>query len=269
MPTIEERYDQGRIDVLKRYLQREAANGRTKDYEILVDGFKVIPRTRNLDEFDDYEIELRDNTRNLSILVYDGPVTPRNTKYSFRIEKPQETLNGPGNGLGATEQLINDKLAERDRQYELERLKEELADTHKQLEDAEDYHKILEDKLAQAEANKHKISGGIGALGTVILENLVKRNAHLFPGASAFAGLLGVDVPEAPPPTQESQPATEATFQKQDDPPLTQEQMHYLNNLRALERILNRQQLNTIFNILQKLTERPDQIDTVAALLNI
>lgn len=42
MPVVEERYDQNKIDSLKRYLKREAEKGRTRDYEIIVDGFKVV-----------------------------------------------------------------------------------------------------------------------------------------------------------------------------------------------------------------------------------
>ena len=87
MPVIEERYDQNKIDSLKRYLKREAEKGRTRDYEIIVDGFKVVSRTNDVEEFDDYEDEIQDNTRNIAILIYDGAGTNRNTRYSFSLNQ--------------------------------------------------------------------------------------------------------------------------------------------------------------------------------------
>jgi hypothetical protein len=268
MPTIEEKYDQNRIDVLKRYLQREATNGRPRDYEILVDGFKVIPRTRNLDEFDDYEIEMREDTRNVSILVYDGPATPRNTKYSFRVEKQQERLDGIGNGLGAVEQLIRDKLDENERIHELEKLKETLDATQQKLREAEEYCGQLEEQLEENRANKYKLGSlNIAELGAQVLEYTIKRHAHKIPGGEQLAGFLNAPILVSPQPEQEAQ--TEATFQKQEESPLTDVQMRHLNNLHIMERRLKGNQMSTTLAILSKLAEHPEQIDIVAALLNI
>jgi len=273
MPQIEEKYDQSRIDVLKRYLQREATNGRPKDYEILVDGFKVIPRTRNIDEFEDYEIEMREDTRNVSVLIYDGPVTPRNTKYSFRVVQKQEKPADGGNGLGEVEQLIQQKLDEKDRVYELEKLKDKLAATAKQLEEAEEYNGQLEQQLEEARTNKYNLGSiNIADLGSQLLEYAFKRHAHKFPGGDQLAGFLNMPGPILPgqPPQGQGQGAeTEATFQKEDAPQLSENELCHLHNFRIMEQQLSPQQMQTTIGILKAFCEHPEQTDIVATLLDI
>ena len=145
MPVIEERYEQNKIDSLKRYLKREAEKGRTRDYEIIVDGFKVVSRTDDVEEFDDYEEEIKDNTRNISILIYDGAGTNRNTRYSFSLNQdnaspiPAKPMNGIG-GLGEIDEIIQQKLEEKDRDYKISSLEKELEDTQQKLAEAEEYH---------------------------------------------------------------------------------------------------------------------------------
>src|SRR5690242_9935429 len=127
MPLHDLKFDQHKIDSLKRYLQREGEKGRKKDYEIMIDGFRVVSRTDDLSEFDDYEQEIKGDTRNISILIFDGPGTNRNTRYSFSLQGDiSNRSSGSLNGLGDIEQVITDKLAEREKEYEVERLKEQL-----------------------------------------------------------------------------------------------------------------------------------------------
>src|SRR3954464_6979481 len=101
MPLHDLKFDQHKIDSLKRYLQREADKERAKDYEIIIDGFRVVSRTDDLSEFDEYEQEIKSDTRNISILIFDGPGTNRNTRYSFALQSETTSrTNGGLNGLG-------------------------------------------------------------------------------------------------------------------------------------------------------------------------
>jgi hypothetical protein len=59
MPLITEKFSQHKVDLIKRYLQREIEKGRPKEFEIIVDDFKVVSRTSDLEEFEDYASHLQ------------------------------------------------------------------------------------------------------------------------------------------------------------------------------------------------------------------
>jgi hypothetical protein len=270
MPVIEERYDQNKIDSLKRYLKRESDKGRTKDYEVIVDGFKVVSRTDDVEEFDDYEEEIKDNTRNISILIYDGAGTNRNTRYSFSLNQdnaspiPSKPMNGIG-GLGEIDEIIQQKLEEKDRDYKISSLEKELEDTQQKLAEAEEYHQQLQDEITELKTvKKSSMSLQLGEIGASIMDNLLKRNIP------QLAGVLNGIVP---PPAQQVQaePQGEATFQKQGDagPQLSEKQQRHLNNLEMMEQAFNEEQLQIAIVILRKLMEYPEQLIPVAQFLNL
>lgn len=268
MLQLQDKYSESRIDALKRYLEREAANGRPRDYEIMIDGFKVIPRTNNLDEFHNYEIEMRDDTRNVTFLVYDGPTTPRNTKYTFRLD-PQPDLSLSGTeALGEINRIVQQKLDEKDKDVRIERLQEKLEDTEKKLEDAEQYQEQLEAEIETLKANKYNLSGfNLGEFGSVILEHLIKRHGSKIPGGLALAGFLDTPLPTQ---QQPSQAEGVASFQKQEEvPEFSEDQILLLKNWQLLEKQLNREQMLLLNGILSIFCQQPAQVETVADLLNI
>lgn len=272
MPVIEERYDQNKIDSLKRYLKREADKGRTKDYEVIVDGFKVVSRTDDVEEFDDYEEEIKDNTRNISILIYDGAGTNRNTRYSFALNQdntspiPSKPVNGLG-GLGEIDEIIQQKLDEKDRDYKITSLEKELDEAQQKLAEAEEYHQQLQDEITELKTvKKNPMNQQLGEIGASIMDNLLKRNMP------QLAGVLNGIIP---PPAQATQaePQGEATFQKQGEtqasPQLSERQMRNLNNLEMMEEVFNEEQLQIAIVILRKLMENPEQLIPVAQFLNL
>ena len=279
MPLIEEKYDQHKIDSLKRYLQREAEKGRAKDYEIIVDGFKVVSRTDNVEEFEDYEQEIKSTTRNISILIYDGSGTNRNTRYSFVLNMdstiPQQPLNGVG-GLGEIDEMIQQKLDEKDREYELKMLREKVEELEEKLEDAEEYQEDLEKELAhlkeQTQANKFNLGSlNLVELGAEVLKHAISRNANTSPMAAQLAGVLGaLNTPPTPQPPAE--PEGEVSFKEQhegDYPQLTERQAQILQSIQHMEKVFNGKQLLTMNHIIVSMMNDPEQLMTVAELLNI
>jgi hypothetical protein len=269
MPLHDLKFDQHKIDSLKRYLQREAEKGRKKDYEIMIDGFRVVSRTDDITEFDDYEQEIKGDTRNISILIFDGPGTNRNTRYSFSLQGDTSNRSSGGlNGLGDIEQVITDKLAEREKEYEVERLKEQLKDTKSQLSEAEEYADTLERRIKEMEAQKFANTVSIGEVAGLVLKSLVKQNIARIPGGQALAGLLGADQPAELP--QSTEPAHgQVSFEKQPDSPVMDEQTrNRLSLIEQMQERFNEQQMIGVFSILDLLTASPDKIDMVLAQLN-
>ena len=271
MPLIEEKFDQHKIDSLKRYLQREAEKNRPKDFEIIVDGFKVVSRTESVEEFEDYEQEIKPSTRNLSILIFDGPGTNRNTRYSFTLQgEPAGRSSQAGNGLGEIDQVIAQKLEEREREHELSRLREELATAKSQLAEAEEYADSLQKRIKEMEEKRYVQAVSIGEVASVVLKTLVKQHATRIPGGQALAGLLGADLPEDMPPA--ALPAAEgpASFEKQPAPgPIDELTRNRLSLIEQMQERFNEQQMIAVFSILDCLAASPDKIDPVLIQLGL
>ncbi|QHS60830.1 hypothetical protein [Chitinophaga agri] len=263
MPIVEECYEQSRIDSLRRSLQREADKGRPRDYEIIVDGFKVVPRTNDLSEFDDYEQEIRTNTRNVSFLLYDGPGTNRNTRYSFSFHHNQQSVEQPAT-LGEIDQIVAQRLSERDRDYELSRLRDKLQETVGQLEEAEEYASTLQNRITELElASKGKMMKW-GDLGASILMGVLRNHAHKLP--QSLSGLL--DMEDAPKIAEGNRTASEegqASYSKTEE--LDEHTRSRLALLEQMQQQLNEQQIIGVLNIIGYLMEHPAQIPTIIALL--
>ncbi len=268
MPLHDLKFDQHKIDSLKRYLQREAEKGRKKDYEIMIDGFRVVSRTDDITEFDDYEQEIKGDTRNISILIFDGPGTNRNTRYSFSLQGDISNRSVALNGLGEIDQVIADKLAEREREHEVQRLKEQLKDTKLQLTESEEYAETLERRIKEMETQRFTNAISIGEVASMMLKSLVKQNIARIPGGQALAGLLGADQPtELPPPVE---PTSQVSFEKQpDNPGMDEETRNRLSLIEQMQERFNEQQMVGVFSILDALAAAPTKIDFVLTQLGL
>src|SRR5688572_23931668 len=137
MPVTSEKFDQLKIDKLKHFLEDMASKGQAKPFEIFVDNLKVVPKTEDPKEFDSYEFYMNEDTERVRILIYNSNLSPRNDQYCFMVQK---TIGSKSlNGLGEIESIVQEKLAARDREYEMNRLKEELEAAKQDLEETEEY----------------------------------------------------------------------------------------------------------------------------------
>lgn len=271
MPLIEEKFDQHKIDSLKRYLQREMEKNRPKDFEIIVDGFKIVSRTENVEEFEDYEQEIKDSTRNISILIFDGPGTNRNTRYSFSLHgEPGPRQNQPANGLGEIDQVIAQKLEEREREHAMSHLKEKLSATEAKLTESEEYAETLQKRIKDMEEKRYVQAVSIGEVASVVLKTLVKQHAARIPGGQALAGLLGADLPEDAAVAELSAPQGAASFEKQSAAdPLDEQTRNRLSLIEQLQQRFDEQQMVAVFSILDCLTAAPDKIELVLIQLGL
>ncbi len=272
MPLVEAKYDQDKINSLKNYLRRESEKGRAKDYEIEVDGFRVVPRTDDIEEFDEFEMHVRDTTRNVTIKIYDGDSTPRNTKYSFQLNKdsiPAQPTNGLG-GLGEVGQIIQQKLDEQNKEYQLERMKEKLEEAEQALSEAEEYNEKLVNEIAHLKENKYNLgSFNIAELGAEVLKYTIAKNANKSPLAANLSGILGAlnNVPETAQEPREEDDYEASVEEAQEQP--TPRQMAILHSIQQMEQVFNAQQLHTVTQLLIHLMNKPADLAPVAELLNI
>lgn len=265
MPVTNDKYDQLKIDKLKHFLQEMAGKGHSRPFEIFVDNLKVVTKTEDPKEFDTYEYYMNEDTEKIRILIYNSAATPRNDQYCFYVQqnKPEKSLNG----LGDLDGFIQEKLNARDKEYELNRLKEELAETKQQLEESEEYAEGLERQLEEAKSNKYKLGKlDLVELGGAVLEKLAVKNA----GALEKIGLAGLVMPgNANEATTIEE--TNASFQKKTDgtPDLKPEHLEYIPVLQQLDAAFERPQLEMVMKIIGRFSEEPAHLQTVAELLNI
>ncbi len=271
MPLIEEKFDQHKIDSLKNYLQRETKKNRPKDFEIIVDGFKVVSRTEDIDEFEDYEQEIKPGTRNVSILIFDGPGTNRNTRYSFSLQgEPASRSSQATNGLGEIDQVIAQKLEEREREHELSRVKGELNATKTQLAEAEEYADSLQKRIKDMEEKRYVQAVSLGEVASVVLKTLVKQHAARIPGGQALAGLLGADVIDEVPTPELPASVEVASFERQSTPePIDEQTRNRLSLIGQLQQRFTEQQMIAVFSILDCLAASPEKIDEVLTELGL
>jgi hypothetical protein len=275
MPVTNDNYDQLKIDRLRHFLEAQAEKGMPKPFEIFVDNLKVVAKTDDPKEFDSYEYYMNEDTEKIRILIYNSNLSPRNDQYCYMVQK---NVGGKSlNGLGEIESIVQEKLAARDREYEMNRLKEELESTKQELEETEEYAGKLEKEIQNLKENKFKLKNiDLGELVSVAAEGIIRRNPQFLtklPGGEALAGFIAQDNQEQQTKMlqQRSEPQTEATF-KSKEQSTTQVSEEELRQLAFLNQILNHfdeQQVDVFNVVLAKLAEEPARLKDVAALFHI
>ena len=275
MPVITEHYDQLKIDKLKHYLETQAGKGQAVPFELFVDNLRVVPRTDDPKEFDNYEFYMNEDTEKLRILIYGYGMSPRNDQYCFMVQKNK--LDKGLNGLGEIENIVQEKLAARDREHEMNRLREELQTTKEELEEAEEYSDKLEKEIQYMKENKFKFKNlDMGEIASVALEGMLRRNPQIFtrvPGGETLAGLIVQDNKEQEARLLQQQPTveTEATFQKKgnNEPQLSEIEARQLAFLNQLQEGFDAKQIEVFNIILGRLAAEPGKLADIAQLLDI
>ena len=260
-----EKYDQFKIERLKNFLEDMAAKGQARHYEIFVDSLKVVPKTDDVKEFDNYEKYMDEGTEKVRIVIYVSGLSPRNDQYYFQVQhsKQEKSLNG----LGEIETIVQEKLSARDKEYELNQLKKELEEAKQQLAEAEDYADQLEQQLEETKSNKYKLGKiDLVELGGVVLENLATKNSPALEKIG-LGGLFGASNHPEVAKTEES----EASFQKKQEQTndLKPEYLQYIPVMQHLDSAFAKEDLEIVMRVIQKFSEEPAHLKTVAELLNI
>lgn len=260
-----EKYDQFKIERLRNFLEDMAAKGQARHFEIFVDSLKVVPRTGEVKDFDNYERYMDESTEKVRIVIYGSSASNRNDQYCFTMQtnRQEKSLSG----LGEIETIVQEKLTAREKEYELTHLKKELEETKQLLEEAEDYADQLEQQLEEAKSNKYKLGKvDLVELGGVVLQNLAVKNS---PALEKFGlgGLFGANKQIEETKTEE----TEASFQKKssDESQLKPEHLQYIPVLQQLDTAFDAPNLEIVMQVLGKFSEEPSNLKTVAELLNI
>lgn len=269
MPVTNDNYDQLKIDRLRHYLEAQAEKGLPKPFEIFVDNLKVVNKTEDPKEFDTYEFYMNEDTEKVRILIYNSNLSPRNDQYCFYVQKTAGAKSL--NGLGEIENIVQEKLAARDREYEMTRLREELEATKEELAETEEACDKLQKEIEFLKANKFKLgSMNVPEFVGEMLESVVRKNpqvlAKLPIAGKALAGIVAQDNLQREQ-AQIPQGETGASFQKEDDDQFTEEDKRHLVYLKRVEEKLSGEQKEGYNIILHAMVEEPGLIPIILDLI--
>ncbi len=263
MSTVKYPFDEQKVERIKGMLCGLAERNQSRPFEIFVDKFKVVPKTEDTDSFDDY-LEFMDNdTREIKVKVYHTPNSPKNDQFIFEVTRKEETSPKGLSGIEQVEQIVGVKLAEKDREYEAHRNREQLEECKAKLEEAEEYIDTLMEKLNIAGNDRYKLKNiDLLELGSLLLGRFAEKNPAVLQGLGLGSIIIAPKpaLPDAPPVAVSFQPKTETA-------PANEREEQYLTTLRQLNSHFNEQQMVGVIGILNHLMQYPEKIDTVTALL--
>jgi hypothetical protein len=270
MAVKKEKFDSSKIQIIRDYLADQQQDGNARPFEIFVDELKVVSKTEDMTRFDNYEKYLRPDTVFVLFKLYHNS-SPNNDQYYYYLrEEPNET-----GGLSGVDKIINQRLNEREKEYQLERLNLELDNTRQELQDSEAYNEELQEKITtlQTELAEQKTKPGLinrinfGEIAASTIETLVKRNPKWVNNTQLGRTLAGIGAAntEAAEVTEE----TEAGFKKKEElPALTREQKAIYEMVCRMTETMDEPQLTQVGKILTILAAQPQHLTTVEAFLN-
>lgn len=212
MAVIKEKYSPDGINRIYQILKNDADSGTPKDYEVKIDMLTVIGRTNDPERFFEHEAFLLDNSKSITVNIYDG-LLARCTKYILILSEEVPVKEG----LSGIEQTLQVRMQQERKSWEYDRQKKKVQQLTQELADSERYVKQLQDKIRSMNGEKQNMPGRLTeaflSVAGVIASNGIS-------GKSILGALAG-----SPQPAEETfecsiEPEIEATFRKADVEPV-------------------------------------------------
>ncbi|HXU26797.1 MAG TPA: hypothetical protein VN698_06160 [Bacteroidia bacterium] len=252
-------YETGKIRLLFQTIEHAFKTDNKQDYEISVDGYKVVPRTNDPERFNDYEEFVNADTENISVKMFKGN-SASNDKFFFHIKGvPQktETLQGIPDGMTVSEWEAKQKeKILRDIRYD--ELEKENAELREEVAEKDN---TIAELTQNVELAKQGRLSSMSEIGMGILEKIIKspKMQEQFPVLRGFAG---VSSEEGNPNNSAEQNAGfkrkgETENETKEVVELTESERRYLMLVRDLQKYLSPFQLTGVMQIIDMLTQYP------------
>ena len=256
-----ERYEPRKIERLIDYLRLYQERGQAIDYEIIVDGFKVVRRTNDPDMFSLFEGYVDAETKSMEVLLYTGASNNNDKRIFYFGEAPKEGLNGLD-----IDSRIDEQVQRKLKEKEYDSLKQENDELRQDVRELEHDIEQLQREKAELEASQSPLKGILGELGSSFVESFIRRNPQIvrgIPGGEALAGLIESDnhkkvAGELP------QEEGQVNFQpKVQSPAISEEDQAAITFVNQLKTQFSKDEFDDLLIILQSLADDKGQIDTV------
>lgn len=248
-----ERYDPAKIERLAEHLRLYNEKEQPIDFEIIVDGFKVVRRTNDPAMFSMFESFIDANTKSMEILLYNGASNNNDKTIFYFGELPKEGLSGVDVD-NRIDEGVQRKLKERD----YDALKKDNEDLEKEIDELEKQVEQLEKEKADLVASQSPLKGVLGEIGSSLVESFIKRNPLVMksiPGGEALAGLIAEDGKKESQLEEESEVSFKSKSNSEDEAAIT-----FVNQLKTQ---FSKDEFDNVLIILQGLADDKGKIQEI------
>ncbi len=170
MAFIKEAYTENRVEMIYELLKKDAENGSPRDYDVMVDGLKVVSRNNDPGRFYDFEQFVLPESCNITINIHER--SHRSMKYILLLQQ-EEPTQGELSGLDST---IAARMKQERAKWEHKKLEEDYNDCLRSLKECEEFSRELQDRIHTLEMGKGSSSGQltnaiVGLAGAYISSN--------------------------------------------------------------------------------------------------
>jgi hypothetical protein len=166
-------------------LKKEAAHDNAKDYDVSVDGLKVISRNNDPVRFYEFEQFVLPESRTITINVYEH--SHRCTRYILLLQNEEATLDG----LGNTENTIVARMKQERLKWDYKKLEEDNDNLIQKLGECEEFARGLEQKVSELEQEKSKSSGQLTSSIVSLVGTALSNNPDALSGIPIIGSLFG------------------------------------------------------------------------------
>lgn len=257
-----QKYNQEQLQKLAQLVRIYKEKDQPFDYEIVVDGLKVVRRTNDPDMFFLFESFVTGETKNIEVLFYNGNSNVNEKRiFTFIEDSPEKGLSGLEIDVRIQEQVEKQK-----KEWEHGRLIEENRELKQEVDELEKEVERLEKANEELVNSQSPFKGFLGEVGSSFVESFIRRNPSVMkniPGGEALAGLIGKDNVQADTVTEDS----EVTFSSKTSP--TEDEIYAIQFVDQLKSKFTKPEFDNVLVILQSLADDKEKIQTVLNHLNM
>lgn len=265
-------YDPAEVESIKHMLESEAREGRPLSFDVKVNGMTRIHKTNNVQRFDELYNFINENTEELVISIYpDASNRKEWYKYSFG-----ESKSGGLNGIDV-DQKVKESMQLFEERHAAKMTEEKLKQAQQDLKEAEEYIAMLTAQLEEAKVKpNHFGKFDLATLAGDTLTSVAKNYPKVLDDVPVLNGIAKVIQRDA----KQENALPQNSFQgevsfkaKNAAPALTPEQEAHEQTIRQLADYIGEHfdphQRKLLGQVIIELGEKPEQLTTVAELLNI
>lgn len=268
------KYDPVQVQRLADLVRIYHDRGQPFDYEILIDGLKVVRRTNDPDMFFIFENFVTPDSKALEVLFYVGSSNVNEKRMFIFGDVPEEKeigLSGVEVDARVREGVKEGiETHKKEWQYlqaqkENENLKQQVAELEKQV-------KRMETEKQELIESQSPLQEFLGQAGASFVESFLKRNPQVLksiPGGEALAGLIDNSKTNA----DSSEPSNDASvsFQPKSESAttLTEEDRTAIVFVNQLKAKFTKDEFDKVLVILQTLADDKSKIEPVLNHVNV
>ncbi|MFL5763563.1 MAG: hypothetical protein ACJ77K_06430 [Bacteroidia bacterium] len=267
-------YDESEVESIRLMLDAEAKEGLQLYFEVKVNGNTRIHKTNKVERFGELYNFINDKTKELVINVFPDPENHnRKEWYKFNFgANNSESLNGLD-----IEQKLSERMQAFEEKQAAKRTEEKLQEALEQIQQAEDYIRILEEKLEQQKVKpNHFGEWDLGKLASTTIQGIAANHPKVLENVPVLNGIAKViqeDLRSKPPSlngTFEGDVSFKAKESKTNASPEAEAHEQTIRQLADfIGEHFDEDQRRMLGWVIVELGENPVQLQTVAELLNI